>query len=153
MVGCSKSMDIDKPIGIDVITTPMPGKQVVVEGHGRETFFAIGPIGGVGEARANGVASLHGFEDGATIVSVQANIAVPEDGKFLEAWMADGGGKPVVSLGHLTNAFNDVRHSVRYETPKDLRAYSKIVITEEGDDGDPSPSLILAEGLLKANAR
>ncbi len=145
----------DAPLQTEVITLPMPGKTVEVEGHGEEKFLAVGALDGLTKDRpANGVVTMHVFEDTATIVGVSINIKVPDDGSFYEAWAAGADGVPAVSLGHLTNPFSDVRHSVRFEGMTDLHQYSTVVVTLEPDDGNASASsVIVAKAVLKPHTR
>lgn len=146
----------DGVLQTDVITFPMPtGGTVEVQGHGEERFLAVGALEGLTKDRpANGVATMHVFEDSATIVGIQLNIAVPDDGFFYEAWAAKSDGVPAVSLGHLQNPFNDVRHSQRFEQNIDLEPYSMVIVTLEPDDGVPTPSTVIAaKGVLKAHTR
>lgn len=137
------------------ITFPMPGKTVEVENHGQERFLAVGAMEGVSKDRpANGVTTMHVFEDKATILSVDLNIAVPDDGFFYEAWSANADGVPAVSLGHLGNPFSDVRHTVRFEGNQDLSKYPMVVVTLEQDDGVPAASgVVVAKGTLKPHTR
>lgn len=159
LAACAKNepqattVDVDTPIGSAVINTAMPQGEVAVPGHGKETGLAIGAISGLNDVPANGVASAHYFEDKSTIIGVQANIAVAEDGFFYEAWIAGETKDQWMSLGHMTNLFGDARHSTRFETPEDLQNRSRIVITRERDDGNPLPGEEVAEGILKPTKR
>lgn len=150
----NQNVAVDAPLDTEILQMAMPGKQVEVPNHGAEKFLAVGPMEGVNDTPANGVVDMHVFADGATIGSVQLNINVPEDGSFFEAWLAKADGRPAISLGHLTNPFNDVRHSLRYEQKDDLRAYTQVVVTLEEDNGDPGASTsIVAKGTLKPQKR
>lgn len=137
---------------IQTIITGIPSGDIVVEKHGREVSLAYGAVEGVSGTAANGVASAHYLEDGNTVIGAQINIAVAEDGFFYEAWLADGD-TPLISLGHLRNSMNDTRHSVRFESSDNLKNYSKIIITREADDGDPTPSTFVAIAILKPTSR
>jgi hypothetical protein len=55
--------------------------------HGREVWFAYGPLSGVQGTPANGVADAHFLEDGTFILGVQLNIALAPDNTFYEVWI------------------------------------------------------------------
>jgi Anti-sigma-K factor rskA len=147
--------NIDAPIGKDVVMVAMPsGKKLEDPEHGTEAFLAVGAMEGINDTPGNGVVTIHVFSDKTTIVGMQLNIQVPEDGEFYEAWLAGNDEKPTVSLGHLTNPFGDVRHQLRFEKKEDLRRFTKAVVTLEMDDGNPQPSdSSVAKGTLKAQKR
>ena len=149
----AETTEVEAPIGSDVFTTAMPQGEVTVPGHGKETSLAYGAIVGLNGESVNGITTAHYFEDESTIIGVQANIAVAEDGFFYEAWAATGEKNQWTSLGHMNNLFSDSRHSTRFETPEDLRKTTRIVITREADDGNPQPSEEIAEGILKPTKR
>ncbi len=138
---------------IQTINTAMPNGQQALPGHGKEVGMAYGAVSPVGAIPSNGVATAHYLEDGASIIGVQANIEVPADGYFYEAWLEKPDGSNRISLGHLTNSFNDVRHTTRFESIQDLRSSTKIRITRERDDGNPNPSETVAEATLKPTSR
>lgn len=132
--------------------TAMPEGTLSVPGHGKEIGMAYGPINGTNGTSANGVVTAHYLEDGIAMIGAQVNILVPEDGMFYEGWLVDGVTTRKVSLGHLTNPFNDVRHSVRFEG-KNLQNMHRFEVSLEKDDGDPAQSAIVAEGILKPTKR
>lgn len=141
-------------IGRDVVQVAMPTKGMTHPVHGKEAFLAVGPIEGVEGSPANGVATLHVFEDGASAMDVRANINIPEDGSIYEAWLAAGDGVPVIRLGQLTNSFGDVRFSIRIEKSDDLRRFATLLITKEPGDGNAASSgVIAAKGTLKPQKR
>lgn len=143
----------DPPIGSDVFVTAMPEGEVTVPGHGKEVGMAVAPIAGINGGKANGVTTAHYFEDGSTIIGVQANVPPAEDGFFYEAWVAGETDNEWISIGRMANLFGDARHSVRFEVPEDLRNRARIVITREVDDGNPGPGEEIAEGILKPTKR
>lgn len=132
--------------------TAMPEGELQVPGHGKEVGMAYGAVSGIGETSANGVVSAHYLEDGTAIVGGQVNIEVPEDGMLYEGWLVDASTSRMVSLGHLTNPFNDVRHSVRF-AGKNLENMHRFEVSLEKDDGDPARGNIVAEGILKPTKR
>lgn len=157
MFAACKKSDVtvqDPGIGTEIVTQAMP-KGGVFENpdYGKEMWLAVGPIAGLDDYPANGVVQGHLFEDGTYSHSVQANIAIPEDGFFYEGWLVNEKTKEFVSTGQMHNNFGDVRHYLQFEEKKDLRAYAKVIITLEPDDGDPAPAKHVAEGLLKEQKR
>lgn len=129
---------------------PKDGK-IEYEKHGEETWFAYGALSEVEGYRANGVTQSHMFEDDFYLHTVTLNIEPAPDGYFYEGWLVNG--SSIVSTGHLSNPFGDVRHSLRFESAKEYSAYTKVVITLEPDDGNPAPAVHVAEGTLKVTKR
>jgi hypothetical protein len=126
----------------------MPQGQQGFGVHGREVTMAYGALSGTGTVNANGVATAHFMQDKSTIIGLQLNIEAAPENSFYEAWAESSTGSRI-SLGHLHNPFNDVRHQLRLETPSDLRNFLNVRITMESDDGDPTPSQTVAIGILK----
>jgi hypothetical protein len=156
ITACSKQQVTVGPekTGTQILQVAMPGKEVMLQGHGQEIGLGVGAMAGTKEAPANGVAILHIFEDGFVSMSVNLNIAVAEDGMFYEAWIMPSGSATPLSLGHLQNRFGDVRHSVTYEGEVDLDGATDVTVTLEADDGDPSMSrTVVATGKLKPVSR
>ncbi len=130
----------------------MPQGQQGLGEHGREVLMAYGALAGTGGINANGVATAHYMQDKSTVIGMQLNVEVPAAGFFYEGWVESSTGARI-SLGHLTNPFNDVRHQLRTETPENLRNFTIVIITKEADDGDPEPSQAVATGILKQTRR
>lgn len=137
----------------ETINMAIPQGTPEVPGHGKEVGIAYGAISGVDGTIANGIVSVHYMEDRSSIVGVQVNIDVPEDGYFYEAWLSGTDGKPPISLGHLTNPFNDARHSVRLESDQNLSGLVNLSITLEADNGNPGASAPVATAILKPTRR
>ena len=112
---------------------------------------AYGSIGGAEGVPASGVAQSHLFEDGRFLNTLQLNIEVAEEGTFYEGWLLKGTER--VSLGHLSNAFGDARHGLRFEADSDYSQYLNVAITLEKDDGNTLPGKLVAEGKLKPTER
>gem|GEM_PF-5819570 len=147
--GATGTGDITEELSV---VTAMPSGTIVDPVHGKEIGLAYGPLSGT-SLSANGVVSAHYLEDATTIVGLQLNIAVPQDGWFYEAWLEKDAHTPWISLGHLSNPLNDVRHSVRFVSKETLNSYRTVHITLEEDDGDSSPGTTVAGGILKATTR
>ena len=140
------------PIGVEKIQYGVPAGGIPVDPvHGKETWFAYGAMSGVEGTPANGVADIHRFEDGHYLHTASLNIAITADGTFYEAWLTDG--EKMISTGHMTNPFGDVRHQVRFESNTDVEKYLKVVVTLEKDDGNPVPGKHVAEGTMKVTVR
>lgn len=134
------------------VNTAMPTGVQTLPGHGQEVEMAYGAVSGVNRVVANGVANAHYLEDGSTTIGLQVNIEVPADGYFYEGWIEKADGS-LLSLGHLTNPFNDVRHSTRFQSEEDLRSATNIRITLEKDDGNPAAGTDVAAATLKPTSR
>jgi len=136
------------------VEVAMPtGGDIIDDAHGKEVWFAIGPMSGVGDTPANGVAQAHYFEDGSYLQNLKVNINLSEDGYFYEGWVVSEDGKDWISLGHLQAHFGDARHGVQFRGQQDLRKHLYVRVTQEADDGDPSPGEVVAEGRLKVTPR
>ncbi len=153
LVGCSDHRsEREESMNTEQIQYPMPqGGKVEYTGHGNEEWFAYGAMSGVEGVNANGVAQAHRFEDGRYLHTVTLNIEPAEDGYFYEGWLVNG--PSVISTGHLTNNFGDVRHSLRFEEDADYTNHLSVIITLEPDDGNPAPAGHVAEGKLKVTQR
>ncbi|MDD5041614.1 MAG: anti-sigma factor [Candidatus Peribacteraceae bacterium] len=116
---------------------------------GKEVFFAYGPISGTKEVPSNGLAKVHVFEKGVSLHTLQVNIALPKDGYFYEGWLLNPATNERISTGHLKSLFGDVRHNLDHQEERDLREFTKVIITLEKDDGNPAPGTQVATGTLK----
>jgi len=121
--------------------------------HGQEAWFAMGAMSGVDGVNANGVAQSNRYEDGIYRHAVQLNVERTEDGYFYEGWIMNEEIEEAVSTGHMHSRFGDVRHFLNFEAETDLTEYSKVLVTLEADDGNPSPGKTVAEGILKTRKR
>lgn len=148
--GHDNELLVEESIGDIAVQMVMPedGKAVHPD-FGKEEWFAYGALSGVGGHAANGVMQSYRFENGSFAHTIQANILPPEDGYFLEGWLVHPETKDVLSTGQLKNHFGDSRHSLRFDSDRDLTAYTKVVVTLEPDDGDPAPAEHVADGELK----
>ena len=153
LVGCNDlRSEREESMNTEQIQFPMPqGGKVEYTGHGNEEWFAYGAMTGVEDVSANGVAQAHRFEDGRYLHTVNLNIEPAPDGYFYEGWIIKG--PSVISTGHLTNNFGDVRHNLRFEADEDYTGHLNVVITLEPDDGNPAPADHVAEGKLKITQR
>lgn len=153
--GQSDSLTVEEQDNTEVYVMAMPGKDGEVRDtdHGLETWFAYGALKATEGHHGSGVAHAHVFEDGHFIHTAQFNIERPEDGYFYEGWLVHPETKRFISTGHMKSHFGDVRHSLRFSSDVDMRAYTKVVITLEPDDGDPAPAKHVGEGTLKETKR
>lgn len=149
------SVKVEDSYGTELFNQAMPsGGKVSDETHGDEVWFAYGAASGIGGTAANGVLMAHRFADGTYVHTAQVNIALEPEGSFYEGWLMHPKTRDVVSTGHLTSHFGDVRHFLKFETDRDLREYTSVQITLEEDDGNPAPSEIqVAGGVLKVTQR
>jgi len=125
------------------------GDSIVDARYGKEAFFAYGAIAGRKETPANGLAKTHRFENGQSLHTLQVNIALPKDGTFYEGWLEDVKSGEKLSTGHLLSIQGDVRHTLSFESTKDLSAFTKVTITLEKDDGNSAQGTVVADGTLK----
>jgi hypothetical protein len=135
-----------------VFTTAMPSGTPELPGHGKEVGLAYGALSGTGGVTANGIGMVHFLEDHSSVVGLQLNVRAADEGFYYEGWLETQNGQRM-SVGHLTNPFNDVRHRVRLESDSDLREFAIVRITLEADDGDPEPGKTVAIGTLKQTSR
>ncbi len=118
--------------------------------HGKQTGISITALTGMNGALANGAATAYYFQDKGTIIGIQLNIAAAKEGNHYAAWAEDESLNKKISLGTLDNAFNDVRHSVRFDSGSDLQSYTNITVTLESNSGKTNRGTAVAEGILKA---
>ena len=127
----------------------IPEGGIVDENHGAQVWFGLTSLSGVDDFIANGVAQTFVFEDGASQHGLQLNIERAQDGYFYEGWLVNPSNGDVLSTGHLRSLFGDVRHALQFQSDDNLTGYTKVIVTLEPDDGDPSPAEHAAEGTLK----
>lgn len=148
LTGCGNNRSTrNEALDTEEIQYAMPQGKMHFEGHGDEKWFSYVALTGVNDYSANGVAQAHLFEDGYYLHTANVNIAPAEDGFFYEGWIVKG--PSVISTGHLSNYFGDVRHALRFESEIDYSGHDKVIITLEPDDGNPAPAEHVAEGTLK----
>ncbi len=141
-------------IGQEALNVMMPtGKDVTHPVHGAEEWFGLGPMGGAGDSKANGVAQSHVFANGTTIATVNLNIVAAPKGSQFVAWLQKPGSVERVRLDSLQNPFGDVRHVITADAKKDLRAYTEVVVTQERQSGASDTDPIVAKGTLKQQKR
>jgi len=152
--GQDVSVGINEDSARETMTIAMPdGGEIVDSQHGKEIWFAIAPMTGVEGVPANGLTQAHYFEDGTYLHNLKLNIERPENGVFYEGWIAEEEEGEWVSLGHLNSHFGDVRHGVQFRGQQDMRKHLIVHITQELDDGNPQPGLVVAKGVLKVTPR
>lgn len=122
--------------------------------HGQETFLAIGAMEGHGGKRANGLAMIRGFHDGAAVVTVRVNIKSADAGSHYEARLESSDAADMQTLGSFTQPRGDAWHELQYEI-KDLKQKNgfKIVVISVQNDSQNTPGITVAEGVLKGSAR
>src|SRR3989339_110811 len=85
--------------------TAMPSGNIELPGYGKELSLMYGPIEGSGGNVVSGVSTVHFLENGFSVVGMQLNIPVPDDGEFYEAHLLDPARGLSVEIGHLQNPF------------------------------------------------
>ncbi|MDO8469212.1 MAG: hypothetical protein Q7S29_05650 [Candidatus Peribacter sp.] len=149
LAGCGSAGGDDKPLGSESFRYNIPSGAVQDLRFGKEQFFAYGAIVGTAATPANGLTKIHVFEKGVSLHTLQVNVALPKDGSFFEGWLVNPKTNERLSTGHLKSLFGDVRHNLDYQAERDLRAFTKVIITLEKDDGNPAPGTEVATGMLK----
>ncbi len=154
LCACGKDSNVQVGSGSGqqvVVKTYMPVGEVKDPVHGKEVWLSYGALAGVGKEKANGIATMHVFEDSNSNIGIQLNIALEKEGTFYEAWVAKPNSAPSswISVGHVGSVLGDVRHAVSAKKEQDVRDYSEVKITLENDDGNTAPSTVVAEGVLK----
>ena len=149
LAGCGSGTDGSAPLGSESFRYNIPSGAVQDLRFGKEVFFAYGPVSGSKDFPANGLAKVHVFEKGVSLHTLQVNVAMPKDGTFYEGWLVNPKTNERLSTGHLKSLFGDVRHNLDYQAERDLRAFTKVIITLEKDDGNPAPGTEIATGILK----
>lgn len=117
--------------------------------HGKQTALAYGAVSGENGVLANGVATARYFQDGSTMITVQANIADAPAGSHYEAWLT-GGGLQAVDMGELQSTAGDVRHGLEYTSRSSLQAYDTIVISLQHSGGGSVKGDTVATATLQA---
>ncbi len=149
LVGCGSEVGVNGSLGSETFQYNMPSGAVQDLRFGKEKFFAYGPIMGSSQTPANGLTKVHVFEKGMSLHTLQINISLPPDGYFYEGWLINTKTNERLSTGHLKSLFGDVRHNLDYQADRDLRAFTKVIITLERDNGNPAPETEVATGTLK----
>lgn len=128
--------------------TISPNTQAKNLEHGEITGISIGALSGVNGTLANGVATAYSFEDGASIVSIQLNVAIAEEGTLYDAWLEDATGQRL-EVGALQSSDNDVRHSARLDTKTETQNYKNVRILLRKSTDTPGQGTVIATGILK----
>ncbi|MDD5103783.1 MAG: anti-sigma factor [Candidatus Peribacteraceae bacterium] len=149
LAGCGSADSSGETLGTESFQYNIPSGAVQDLRFGKEEFFAYGPITGSAAVPANGLAKVHMFEKGISLHTLQVNIPLAKDGYFYEGWLLNSKTNERVSTGHLKSLFGDVRHNLDYQAERDLRGFTKVVITLERDDGNSAPGTEVATGTLK----
>jgi len=128
--------------------TVTPNAQATDSEHGEMTSIAIGALSGANGALANGVATAYSFEDGASVVGVQLNIAAAKEGTTYDAWLEDAAGKRL-HIGTLESSSGDVRHYARLTTQTDTRTYRNVIILLRKNTDAAGNGEVIATGIMK----
>lgn len=141
-------------IGRETVDVIMPTNSNIEHPvHGREVWFAIGPMSGQSKFVANGMAQSHVFEDGASLVTVTLNIEeAPKNSQYV-AWLRKPGSTERVRLDAMQNPMRDVRHAVTVELDADVSAYTEAVVTLERQAGPSDDDPVVAVGAMKERKR
>lgn len=141
-------------IGRETMEVIMPtGSKVEHPVHGKEVWFAIGPVNGQAPFVANGMVQSHVFADGTSLATVTLNIEeAPKNSRYV-AWLQKPDSAERVRLDALQNPLRDVRHAVTIEIDTDVSAYTKAVVTLERKAGPSDSDPVVAVGAMKQRKR
>ena len=112
--------------------------------HGKEVKFYYGAVAGTDGTNANGIAYVHMYDDGTSVVTVNLNIALPDSGNYV-AYLQDSSGEKIVTVGKLQSIVGDVRHTVKGETKEDVTKTLTVQVRLESR----AKKMLVAEGTLK----
>jgi hypothetical protein len=141
-------------VSVTTLTNPIsPNLQAADATHGKVTGFSMGALAGENGTLANGAATAYYFEDKGTMMGIQLNIAAAKAGTYYAVTVVDPASGQKTPLGRLTNALNDVRYSLHFDTALDLQTDSTIIITLEQENEGSAAGQVVAKGVLKAIQR
>lgn len=141
-------------IGKELYQVAMPtGRDVVHPEYGKEEWFGIGPLSGEGKVKANGLAEMHVFEEGVTVVTFQLNIEAPPQGSSYVAWLLKPDGSDALRMDSLGSPFKDVRHFLTMPHNRDLRGFSAVQIRQERNAGPSEGDAVVAKGAITVRTR
>ncbi|MEI8229541.1 MAG: hypothetical protein WCG83_00195 [Candidatus Peregrinibacteria bacterium] len=146
LTACGGKNNAGKPPAIGL---QGPNGAIVDERFGKEVWFSYGAITGTKETPANGLAKSHRFEKGQFMHTLQMNIIMEKEGTFYEGWLKNPATGEKVSVGHVKSIGGDVRHSLTFESTKDLTAYTDVIITLKKDSDNSAEGLTVATAQLK----
>lgn len=155
LAACSgKTVRREVVIGRETMNVIMPtGSSIEHPVHGREVWFAIGPMHGQAPVAANGMTQSHVFADGTSLATVTLNIEeAPKNSRYV-AWLRKPGSFERVRLDAMQNPMRDVRHAVTVEIDTDVRAYTEAVVTLEWNAGPSDSDPVVAIGAMKQRKR
>lgn len=125
-----------------------PKKEVRDPLHGRELWIGVTPLRGIQDIAVNGVAIGHYFDDGTYLLTVQLNTDPPNPGGHYEVWLMRSS-TDRIAVGELTSPFGDARHALQYTVKKDLRSYTKVLVSHQAGASNEKPEVPHAEGTLE----
>jgi len=115
--------------------------------HGKEIWLAIAPLETAAQI-GNGNVHAHYFEDGTTILVLQANVSLAPSGETYVAWLRNTSGA-IVRLGAVQTVAKDARHHGNFEEKRDLRGYRELLLTLETNAAAETPGLVQATAVLQ----
>lgn len=120
------------------------GKQLVDPVHGKEESLWYGAVLGVNETNANGIAYVHRFEDGTSILTVNLNILQAGAGESFSVALKNAAGAEMDG-GVLASIVGDARHSAKFETTENVEGFTTVAIYKHAS----GQKQLVAEGTVK----
>ena len=112
--------------------------------HGTQTAVFYGAISGAAPVKANGIAFVRSFADGASVVTVNVNILKATSGHY-SVVLKNGKTGAKIDIGSLESILGDTRHSVETTTKEDVKGFSTVLVY--------LGKTLQAEGTLKEDKR
>jgi hypothetical protein len=144
---CTKSTverDDGDILEVKEYNTTLGTKNLVDPVHGKRTSLWYGAVLGVNDTNANGIAYVHRFEDGASVLTVNLNILQAGAGEYFSVGIKNAVGVEKDG-GKLTSIIGDARHSARMELAENLDGFTTVVVYKNVS----GTKTLVAEGLMK----
>ncbi len=149
LTACGSPSEEDQILQVQEYSKIMQtGKDLVDPVHGKEVKFYYGAVSGANGTNANGLAYVHVFEDGTSIVTVNLNIELSRRGTRYVAYLNNSTGDLPVKIGELKSIVGDVRHTMKNETQKSVSETLTVNVLREGK----GESILVAQGTIKEPA-
>lgn len=117
--------------------------------YGAQTWLSLTALTGTKDPAINGAAIARYFEGGRYAMNVQLNVEVAPPKKAYNVWVQKQDGSDRVNLGELMSPTGDVRHVLTFNSEKDLRDFTVVIVTLQDDGKTEIPAEPVAKGTLE----